>query len=320
MSINEFYQVFVGYALWAAGGVVVLLLLNRYRKIAESGNVRKMAIETAAPGIMLIVAILISGVAVAFALPRINAFFASEQIVAAVQAGDIATKQLDVWFDAPPVSSNAGGGFNGFQSAQFSGGSNGMGTGLLGGAPSFGSAQIAPSSAAVEVPAVVPTVQPTPISPLIQQASGGHDRYTVQRGDSMYAIAQKLLGNGNRYPELCGANVQRVGSNCNLLKAGMTIIVPSDIQAYTPPQLQRASVPVAQPTRSIQQASVRSSVPVAQAASGGKSYTIAAGDNMYKIAGKNGGIGKLYDICRANISVLGGNCDQITVGATIVIP
>ncbi len=319
MTINEFYQVFVGYTLWAAGGVVVLLLLNRYRKIAESGNVRKMAIETAAPGIMLIVAILISGVAVAFALPRINAFFASEQIVAAVQAGDIATKQLDVWLDTPPVSSNAGGGFAGFQSAQFSSGSNGMGTGLFGGAPSFGGAQVDPS-AAVEVPVIVPTVQPTPISPLIQQTSGKHDSYTVRAGDSMFKIAEKLLGNGNRYPELCGANVQRVGSNCNLLKAGMTIIVPSDIQAYTPPQLQRASVQVAQPTRAIQQASVRSSVPVAQPASGGKSYTIAAGDNMYKIAGKNGGIGKLYDICRANISTLGGNCDQITVGATIVIP
>ena len=319
MTINAFYQVFVGYTLWAAGGVVVLLLLNRYRKIAESGNVRKMAIETAAPGIMLIVAILISGVAVAFALPRINAFFASEQIVAAVQAGDIATKQLDAWFDAPVVPTN-GSGFSGFQSAQFSGGSNGMGTGLFGGASSVGGAQVDPSSAAVEMPVAVPTVQPTPISPLIQQTSGKHDSYTVRAGDSMFKIAEKLLGNGNRYPELCGANVQRVGSNCNLLKAGMTIIVPSDIQAYTPPQLQRASVPVAQPTRAIQQASVRSSVPVAQPASGGKSYTIAAGDNMYKIAGKNGGIGKLYDICRANISTLGGNCDQITVGATIVIP
>jgi nucleoid-associated protein YgaU len=319
MSINLFYQTFVGYALWAAGGVVVLLLLNRYRKIAETGNVKKMAIETAAPGIMLVVAILISGVAVAFALPRINAFFASDQIVAAVQAGDIATKQLDVWFDAPAVPTN-GNGFSGFQSAQFGGGSSDTGGGFLGGAMPAGGAQVAPINAAVEVPVIVPTVQPTPISPLIQQTSGKHDSYTVQRGDTMYAIAQKLLGNGNRYPELCGANVQRVGSNCNLLKPGMTIIVPSDIQAYTPPQLQRASVPVAQPTRATQLASVRSSVPVAQAASGSKTYTIAAGDNMYKIAGKNGGISKLYDICRVNISVLGGNCDQITVGATITIP
>lgn len=317
MSINEFYQVFVGYGLWAAGGVVVLLMLNRYRKVAESGNVRRMAIETAAPGIMLIVAILISGVAVGFALPRINAYFASDQIAAAVHAGDIATKQLDVWFDAPTVPTNSGG-FAGFQTVQF-GGIPGGGGGLLGGAPAI-EMQAAPAYVAPSLPAVQPTVQPTPISPLIQQTSGAHDRYTVRAGDSMFKIAEKLLGNGNRYPELCGANVQRVGSNCNLLKAGMTIIVPSDIQAYTPPQVQRASVPVAQPTRAIQLASVRASVPVARAASGGKTYTIAAGDNMFKIASRNGGIGKLHAICTANISTLGGNCDQITVGATIVIP
>jgi nucleoid-associated protein YgaU len=314
MSINQFYQVFVSYALWAAGGVVVLMLLNRYRKIAETGNTRKMAIETAAPGIMLVVAIAVSGAAVAFALPRVNAFFSSPQITAAVQAGDVATQAIDSFFVAPSQDQLPS---LDFQTTQLGNAASGMVDSFTGGSVSS-DVQVAPSSAAVAAPAVVPTVQPTPISPLIQQTSGGHDRYTVQAGDSMFKIAEKLLGNGNRYPELCGANVQRVGSNCNLLKAGMTIIVPSDIQAYTPPQTQRASVAVAQPTRAIQQASVRSSVPVAKV--GAKTYTIVAGDSMFKIASKNGGIGKLHAICTANMGVLGGNCDQITVGTTIVIP
>lgn len=346
MTINAIYQLVVNYGLFAAGGVVVLLMLNRYRKIAASGNVRKMAYETAAPGIMLIVAIAVSGAAVGFALPRVNAFFASEQIQAAVAAGDVLTQAADNFLAAP-----AGGTLDSYQAPQFemmslgggnqqpmvpnlpmapNGGSAPAGS-LQGLIDSLAAPTLEATPAALQAPVVVPPtatpyIKPTPVHQEIVAVNGGHDRYTVQPGDSMFKIAQKILGSGQRYGELCAANVSVVGSNCSLLRSGMVLKVPSDIQAYTPPQLQPQTnmqtvsnrtyiapaptrvVPVA-PTATPQR------VPVAVKA---VAYTVKAGDSIYSIAAAMGA--DIYAICVANRATLGDNCDNINVGATLVKP
>lgn len=163
-------------------------------------------------------------------------------------------------------------------------------------------------------PAIAPTPKPTPISTLLQTVSGGHDRYTVQPGDTMSSIAKAILDDGRRYPELCAANVQRVGANCQLA-VGTQIIVPTDIQAYQRPASVQAAIYHATTPATAARGANR--VPVA---TGAKTYTIVAGDSMYSIASRNGGLGAMYAICTANVAVLGGDCDKLTVGATLVIP
>ncbi|MCB0080257.1 MAG: LysM peptidoglycan-binding domain-containing protein [Caldilineaceae bacterium] len=71
---------------------------------------------------------------------------------------------------------------------------------------------------------VLEVAQPAPVE-VAPPAAGGS--YTVVAGDSMFRIAQKVLGDGNRYRELCAANVAIVGNNCNVLRTGMTLALPS---------------------------------------------------------------------------------------------
>lgn len=231
MTINAIYQLVVNYGLFAAGGVVVLLLLNRYRKIAASGNVRKMAYETAAPGIMLIVAIAVSGAAVGFALPRVNAFFASEQIQAAVKAGDVLTQAADNFLAAP-----AGGTLDSYQAPQFEMMSLGGGNQQpilpnLPMVPNGGSAPAGSLQGLIDSLAA-PTLEATPAGDLAQPEQAApaaiDGAYTVRSGDSMYKIAARLLGDGNEYVRLCDINRSVVGSGCQL-RPGMVIALQGTV-------------------------------------------------------------------------------------------
>jgi len=47
--------------------------------------------------------------------------------------------------------------------------------------------------------------------------------YRVQPGDCLYAIAQKLLGSGDRYPEIKAFN----GMTTNILLPGQRIRIPA---------------------------------------------------------------------------------------------
>jgi N-acetylmuramoyl-L-alanine amidase len=48
--------------------------------------------------------------------------------------------------------------------------------------------------------------------------------YRVQPGDCLFSIAQKLLGNGDRYPEIKALN----GMTTDILLPGQRIRIPSD--------------------------------------------------------------------------------------------
>jgi len=51
--------------------------------------------------------------------------------------------------------------------------------------------------------------------------------YTVVKGDNLWAIAKKYLGNGNRYMEIYNANKVAIGSNPSLIRAGQVFTIPS---------------------------------------------------------------------------------------------
>jgi hypothetical protein len=50
--------------------------------------------------------------------------------------------------------------------------------------------------------------------------------YTVVRGDTLWGIAQKLLGSGSRYTEIHAVNRDVIGSNPNLIYPGQVLTIP----------------------------------------------------------------------------------------------
>mgnify|MGYP001036805281 CR=1 FL=1 len=61
--------------------------------------------------------------------------------------------------------------------------------------------------------------------PAVSAATG---TYRVQEADTLYAIARKLCGDGERYRELHAANRGLIGGDANRLRPGMVLRVPSD--------------------------------------------------------------------------------------------
>jgi len=73
-----------------------------------------------------------------------------------------------------------------------------------------------------------------PKSPTNNNVSSGtrpappkQNTYTVAGGDSLWAIAKKHLGNGNRYMEIYNANKATIGSNPSLIRPGQVLTLPS---------------------------------------------------------------------------------------------
>lgn len=79
---------------------------------------------------------------------------------------------------------------------------------------------------------VIPSLEseaPAEAAPAKRPAvSAGADAYRVQEGDTLYAIARKLCGDGERYRELHSLNRDLIGGDANRLRPGMALRVPSD--------------------------------------------------------------------------------------------
>ncbi|MDR3068412.1 MAG: LysM peptidoglycan-binding domain-containing protein, partial [Cellulomonas sp.] len=57
--------------------------------------------------------------------------------------------------------------------------------------------------------------------------------YTVQDGDSLWLIAENLLGDGNRWPEIAALNPE-VAEHPDLIFPGTELVMPDDAQAEPP--------------------------------------------------------------------------------------
>lgn len=51
--------------------------------------------------------------------------------------------------------------------------------------------------------------------------------YTVKSGDSLWLIAQRTYGNGDKWRQIYDANKATIGANPNLIKVGQTLVIPS---------------------------------------------------------------------------------------------
>lgn len=56
---------------------------------------------------------------------------------------------------------------------------------------------------------------------------GGGREYTVQAGDSLWKIAQNLMGNGSLYPKIIAANPGKLKDENSVIHPGDKLMVPS---------------------------------------------------------------------------------------------
>ncbi|MBX3385462.1 MAG: LysM peptidoglycan-binding domain-containing protein [Phycisphaeraceae bacterium] len=137
--------------------------------------------------------------------------------------------------------------------------------------------------------------------------------YTIRDGDSLYAIARRELGDGNKWTTLRDLNRSLVGEEGERLKAGMKITLPSAVLPDARDGSSRASVGSAS-------APAGAARPATVAANTGGTYTIQKGDVLSVIAQKTLGSARRWpEIVAANKSVI-DDPDTLPVGTVIRIP
>jgi nucleoid-associated protein YgaU len=83
------------------------------------------------------------------------------------------------------------------------------------------------SSRAASAPSTARTAAPgQPTSTGATPAGGGKRTYTVQSGDSFYRIAERQLGNANRWRELLQLNSALVNGDPTRLRPGQVVVLP----------------------------------------------------------------------------------------------
>lgn len=307
--------------------VIMLKMLWAGHNMAVTGSIRKMVTYLVGLGVVTIASVMILSWAFYQGLPIVNGLLASNPATVAIN---------DAGLQLTGVLDNAvAGGFT-----MPSTGSDGNFT--MPSLPSLTTASSGgftmpslPAAVPTAAPEVAPTVEAVPdfLTALLTNASeagtintanvasvpAAHDwaGYTVKPGDSMGSIARRY---GVNLADLCGMNASVIGGNCNLIKVGMQIKLPM-AGGQAPREVVQIAKPVIQTGNNTRIVVQPTTVPVVKevVAAGGQTYTIKAGDTIYKIAGLFGGMSKVYAICAANRGVLGDNCDNLQAGAVIVI-
>lgn len=125
-------------------------------------------------------------------------------------------------------------------------------------------------------------------------------RHTVTKDESLYKIAARYLGNGNRWREIADANGGKVGSDGSV-RAGVTLVIPG------------AGAPQQAPAE-------RVSPQAAPAKKTPTTYTVAKNDSLSQIAQRTlGSVRYMDQIIRANPDKI-RDPDDIRVGMVLTIP
>ena len=130
--------------------------------------------------------------------------------------------------------------------------------------------------------------------------------YTIQAGDTLWKIAERVYGSGILWRKIFSDNMTAIG-NPNRIYAGQTIVI------YP---VQRTTTTGAAEVPSPAETSGTTGVPV----QAGTYYTIEAGDTLWKIARRAYGRGSLWTrIFEANREQI-ANPDRVSIGQIIYIP
>lgn len=122
---------------------------------------------------------------------------------------------------------------------------------------------------------------------------GGGTSYTVQPGDSLSAIAQRLLGDSGRWRELYEQNRSVIGANPNMIVAGQVLSLPGSAPS--------APAPAPAPARAA-------------------TYTVQAGDTLGVVAQRAlGDSGRWQEVFNANRDQI-SNPNLIFPGMVLRLP
>lgn len=78
--------------------------------------------------------------------------------------------------------------------------------------------------APVDVAPTTAFAQPAAVDPAPSAVAGN---YVVARGDSLAAIAKAIYGDSNAWVQLCQANKDVLGGNCNNIRSGQKLVIPA---------------------------------------------------------------------------------------------
>ncbi|MCC7388999.1 MAG: LysM peptidoglycan-binding domain-containing protein [Phycisphaerales bacterium] len=137
-------------------------------------------------------------------------------------------------------------------------------------------------------------------------------RHTVAKDESLYKIATKYLGNGNRWREIADANKGKVGDDGSV-RQGVTLVIPN---GAAPAQADKPAT--AKPTKPAEQAKPKQ--PGQAPGRGPTTYTVAKNDSLGAIAQRlMGSVRYMDEIIRANPDKI-DDPDDIRVGMVLNIP
>lgn len=136
--------------------------------------------------------------------------------------------------------------------------------------------------------------RPVEVEPVAKQV-----RHVVQANESLYKIAKRYLGDGNRWRELAAANTGKVGKDGSV-RTGVSLVIPGATPRATPPVGTPESAPA------------RTSAPIR--------YTVQKNDSLSEISQRYLGTTKrMAEIIAANRSQI-DDPDDIRIGMVLTIP
>jgi nucleoid-associated protein YgaU len=137
-------------------------------------------------------------------------------------------------------------------------------------------------------PAAKPSATPT-VKPALQNG-----KYVVQKGDTLFKIAQKLYGNGNKYSLIKTAN-KIAGEK---ILAGQVLVIPSDTTTKKKTVVMSTKISAED-----------------------QQYIVKKGDSLWKISAKKYSTGKSWPVIyRRNIKKIGPNPNRIYPKTKLAIP